>query len=250
MRIVYNNDPNAKNPITYNLNHNIKVIRKVTKELPTIENLPKGVKIIHRYNYAYNPNIPNTSRHKINETGKLPKKQVIVNKRKIDIIKTERKHIKIYSNTNQGIKKIPFSLDKKDKSNINIRQSYNILDQTKNKIGNKSRRSNNINKINLKEIRNTSSSSLIKSNVNNTNRNKVSEKTTRTTISEIRTSTGQKAVDNEGKGSIRLKFTKGNQSENEEELKINKEQTDGKIITITTTIKIESNDGNAFKKKC
>ena len=76
IRMVYNNDPNAKNILQTEFNHNIKVIKNTTRDLPTVESLPVGAKIIHRYNFSFNPNIPNTVRHEIDETGKIQVKQV------------------------------------------------------------------------------------------------------------------------------------------------------------------------------
>ena len=189
IKMVYNNDPNVKKPIVSNLNHNIKFVKNVTKELPTVENLPIGTKIIHRYNYAYNPNISNTRRHEINETGKIPKKQVIVKPRKIDIIKTERKPLKTEINTNQGTKIISVPINKKDKSTINIRPEKNV-EEAKKRVGNESRRSNNKILINLKGTQNASSSRKIKAEENK-NRNKVDEKTNRIKINDTTTSEGK-----------------------------------------------------------
>ena len=122
IRMVYNNDPNKKS-VTTEFNHNIKVIKNVTKDLPTVDSLPAGAKIIHRYNYSFNPNIPNTSRHEINETGKIPVKQVQVSPRKNNVIKTERKPLKMtyemYNSTHQGgTKVIPLPNNLKGKKGI------------------------------------------------------------------------------------------------------------------------------------
>ena len=124
IRMVYNNDPNAKKTLTSDFNHNIKVIKNVSKDLPTVESLPVGAKIIHRYNFSFNPNIPNTSRVEIDETGKIPKKQVVVSPRKNDVIRQERKPLKINIdnyNSNQTVKKIPIPGKQSDKTSPTLR---------------------------------------------------------------------------------------------------------------------------------
>ena len=50
--------------------------------MATVENWPLGTKIIQRYNYTFKPDIPNTSRYEVDETGKISKKQIIVSQRK------------------------------------------------------------------------------------------------------------------------------------------------------------------------
>ena len=95
IRFVYNNDPNATKTLHTDFNHNIKVVKNVTKDLPTVDILPEGTKIFHRYNYNYNPNITNLSKISIDQTGKSPKKQVVVSPRKNNVIKTERKPLKM-----------------------------------------------------------------------------------------------------------------------------------------------------------
>ena len=66
--MVYNNDPNAKKTLKSDANHNITVVKNTTRDLPTVDSLPVGAKIIHRYNYSFNPNIPNTGRKEIDDT--------------------------------------------------------------------------------------------------------------------------------------------------------------------------------------
>ena len=161
IRMVYNNDPNAKKSVNTEFNHNIKVIKNVTKDLPTVESLPVGAKIIHRYNYSFNPNIPNTSRHEINETGKIPVKQVQVSPRKNNVIKTERKPLKMtfenYNSTHQGGNKIiPLPNNLKGKKGIEQVKKTNDKESKKISVkgdeGSKSTRirsqaSNNRNKV-------------------------------------------------------------------------------------------------------
>ena len=178
IRMVYNNDPNKKS-VTTEFNHNIKVIKNVTKDLPTVDSLPAGAKIIHRYNYSFNPNIPNTSRHEINETGKIPVKQVQVSPRKNNVIKTERKPLKMtyemYNSTHQGgTKVIPLPNNLKGKKGI---------EQVKKENNKESK------KINVKGAEG-SSSTRIRSQASN-NRNKGGETTTTTKVTETKISRGK-----------------------------------------------------------
>ena len=179
IRMVYNNDPNKKS-VTTEFNHNIKVIKNVTKDLPTVDSLPAGAKIIHRYNFSFNPNIPNTSRHEINETGKIPVKQVQVSPRKNNVIKTERKPLKMtyemYNSTHQGgTKVIPLPNNLKAKKGI---------EQVKKEKNNKESK-----QINVKGVEG-SSSNRIRSQASN-NRNKGGETTTTTKVTETKISRGK-----------------------------------------------------------
>ena len=165
IRMEYQNDPNAKQMFVSKSNHTIKFIKNVTKDLPTVDMLPPGTKIFHRYNYSSNPNITNTSRLIIDETGKTPKKQKVVSPRKIDVIRSERKPIKVIyeNNVRQGPYKIIVQKKEKEKDKINVNiKGKNNKDNSGNINKNESRRSN----PKVKES-------------NNTFKNKVEEKTTK-----------------------------------------------------------------------
>ena len=78
-------------PISTTFNHNIIIVKNVTKDLRTVADVGDNEKIIHRYNYNYVPGIPNTGTHSIDESGKIQKKERIVSPRKNDVIVTEKK---------------------------------------------------------------------------------------------------------------------------------------------------------------
>ena len=194
MRMVYNNDPNTKNPLISDFNHNVKIVRNVSKDLPTVDSLPIGTKIIHRYNYSYNPNVLNTSTHVIDETGKIPKKEVVVSPRKISIIKTERKPLKMsienYNNTNPNkMKLIPLPNKISDRSASNFRGKN---EKTNNKITSESRRTNV--KTDSKvggQTTTTTTTTTTRNKSRAGDRNKGSETTTTTKVTETRTTRGR-----------------------------------------------------------
>ena len=111
--LIYSSNLEEKEPISTNFNHNIIVIKNVTKE-----------------NYSSKTNIPNTKQIVINESGKKPKKTVTVSPRKNEIIKSFKKPFKltyenyVESNTsmNTGINKIPLPTTSKNiKANLKAR---------------------------------------------------------------------------------------------------------------------------------
>ena len=86
-RKSYNYSKNDDNkPFVSSENHKIFERRNVTKERKTVADLPEGKKILHRYNYNYNPNISNNSVHSIDETSKKPKKEYVLTPRKNNVI--------------------------------------------------------------------------------------------------------------------------------------------------------------------
>ena len=127
-RLAYSSKLEETTPITTNFNHNIIVIKNVTRELPTISDIGEDGKIIHKFAYTSNTNIPNTVRKVIDESGKKPKKKPVVSPRKNEIIKTIKKPFKFtyenYTETNTsvnaGIKKIPLPTTSK-----NIKEKVN-----------------------------------------------------------------------------------------------------------------------------
>ena len=127
-RLTYSSKLEETNPITTNFNHNIIVIKNVTRELPTLSDIGEDGKLIHKFAYTSKTNIPNTVRKVIDESGKKPKKKPVVSPRKNEIIKTIKKPFKFtyenYTETinsfNAGVKKIPLPTTSKSiKGKIN-----------------------------------------------------------------------------------------------------------------------------------
>ena len=105
-RLLYSSNLEKLNPVKTNFNHNIIMINNVKKEA----------------NYSSKTNIPNTIQIFINESGKIPKKQVVVSPRKYEVIKSIKKPLKFTyenyvetntSNIQTGINKIPLPSGKK-----------------------------------------------------------------------------------------------------------------------------------------
>ena len=171
----YNNITFAGNkPERYKDNYNHVII--VSK------NISKG-----RNTYSHDPNLVNTISHKIDATKKEPKKEVVVQPRKLIVIQSvipSRRHMKTEENkdntnkVNQNLYIRKYETDKKAPSNLvqkieNIRQYRNYLQQPKNEIQPKYERNNNRN-VNVNETR-------INRKPNNINKNepqKVLNKTT------------------------------------------------------------------------
>ena len=122
-RLTYSSKLEETNPITTNFNHNIIVIKNVTRELPTLSDIGEDGKLIHKFAYTSNTNIPNTVKKVIDESGKKPKKKPVVSPRKNEVIKTIKKPFKFtyenYTETNtnsfnSGVKKIPLPANAKN----------------------------------------------------------------------------------------------------------------------------------------
>ena len=116
-------------PISSNFNHNMIVVKNVTKEYKTVADVDYEP-IKHRYNYSFVPGLPNTYVHTIDESGKNPKKQKEVSPRKNQIIRTERKPSKlVYTMSEYKIgERIPYN----DNSNSNNINNNNNLRNRKN----------------------------------------------------------------------------------------------------------------------
>ena len=110
-------------PISSNFNHNMIVVKNVTKEYKTVADVDYEP-IKHRYNYSFVPGLPNTYVHTIDESGKNPKKQKEVSPRKNQIIRTERKPSKlVYTMSEYKIgERIPYN----DNSNSNNNNNNNL----------------------------------------------------------------------------------------------------------------------------
>ena len=122
-RLTYSSKLEETNPITTSFNHNIIVIKNVTRELPTLSDIGEDGKLIHKFAYTSNTNIPNTVKKVIDESGKKPKKKPVVSPRKNEVIKSIKKPFKFtyenYTETNtnsfnSGIKKIPLPTNAKN----------------------------------------------------------------------------------------------------------------------------------------
>ena len=79
IRIIYTNNMEEKGPVKTDFNHNIIIIKNITK--PS--------------NYSNNTFNSNISRKEINESSKVQKKQVMVSPRKNEIIKSAKKPFKL-----------------------------------------------------------------------------------------------------------------------------------------------------------
>ena len=202
MRKMYNCDPNDENRVIEpSNNHDIKIIKDVTKDLPTVEDLPKGAKIIHRYNYSYNPELENIGRFVIDDTGKIPKKEVVVSPRRVLVIPTERKprdgNALSPISPKQGGLRNP-SGKKPDKNNTNANNLRSRIPN--NQAGNKKTNANvrdtrggakNATKTNTTTTTKTETRTTRGKNDGNSNKTKVQESTktttTRTKVTETRT---------------------------------------------------------------
>ena len=98
-RLIYSSNLEKNAPLTTSFNHNITMVKNIKRESPYVIS-----------------NIPNTIQIVINESGKIPKKQVLVSPRKYEVIKSIKKPLKLtYENyvetnttaTRSGINKIP-----------------------------------------------------------------------------------------------------------------------------------------------
>jgi len=131
----YNVSTEVNRPIINNENHVLFERRNVTKERKTVADLPDNVKVRHRYNYNYVPNITNIATISIDESGKKPKKEYNLSPRKTDIIKTERNNIPSYNviEPKDRIKKYTLQGKKNDyKTNIYEKRINEITYDLKN----------------------------------------------------------------------------------------------------------------------
>ena len=122
-RLTYSNKMDEKEALQTNFNNNIIVIQNITKEAKKLD-----------------PNISNIAQIVINESGKIPKKQVQVSPRKNEVIRSVKKPLKLtYENyvetnttnsinTKKGINKIPLpSTSKKMELKTSSRDSEQKL---------------------------------------------------------------------------------------------------------------------------
>ena len=120
-RLVYSNKMDEKEAVQTNFNHNIIVIKNITKESRTV-----------------NPNLSNIAQKVINESGKIPKKKVQVSPRKNEVIKSVKKPLKLtyenYVETNTS----STTTNKKDINKIPVpptRKKMEVKENLKSKLG-------------------------------------------------------------------------------------------------------------------
>ena len=125
-------------PLTTNFNHNIFVVRNVTKDLRTVLDVEDPSTIKHRYDYnKFVPGISNTGTHSIDESGKIQKPERIVSPRKNDVIITEKKPHKLdytQAETYYDGSRIPVPNESTDiNSNNKLRSKNNPPSNNRNK---------------------------------------------------------------------------------------------------------------------
>ena len=141
MQIKYINDMEEKGPVQTNFNHNIVVIKNITKEWRGVYDENDRMKLIQKIIYNKDTPAYNVGRKFINESTQTQQKEVHLTPRKIEIIKTKKK---------------PFKLNYK---NYNEQNGY-----TKNKIEVKTNLQNKLNNVN--EQRNSRNSRSSRNNRN------------------------------------------------------------------------------------
>ena len=77
-RLLYSSNLEKNDPVTTSFNHNTTIYKKWTKESPHIDN-----------------NLPNKVQIVINESGKIPRKKVVVSQRKYEVIKSFKKPLNL-----------------------------------------------------------------------------------------------------------------------------------------------------------
>ena len=130
MRIVYTNNMEETDPIKIDFNHKMIEVKDITRDFQTISQLNSGEKMSHRYSASNLSSISNIGRREINESGKIPKKQVVVSMRKNEIIKSAKKPFKLnYKNF------LKSSTSSSDKNEV-ISKKAEIKSNFKNKMNN------------------------------------------------------------------------------------------------------------------
>ena len=128
IRIIYTNNMEEKGPVKTDFNHNIIIIKNITK--PS--------------NYSNNTFNSNISRKEINESSKVQKKQVMVSPRKNEIIKSAKKPFKLnyenYASENTS--------NYKHMSNINNDLKANLKNRMNNAREQRSSRNSSSKKVN------------------------------------------------------------------------------------------------------
>jgi hypothetical protein len=202
-RLLYSSNLEKNNPVQTNFNHNIIIIKNVTRELPTVLDIGEAGKLTHRYNYSSSTNISNIAHKIINESGKIVKKQREVSPRKNEVIRSFKKPLKLtyenYVETNTssidtGIRKIP------------VPKKNEILKTITNEKGGK--------------ISETKSSRIRKDETGN--------KTTTTTTTTTTTETKMRLGRNKTEANLNKEGAKGNKITTITKTEINTESKEGK----------------------
>lgn len=254
-RLTYSSKLEETNPITTNFNHNIIVIKNVTRELPTLSDIGEDGKLIHKFAYTSKTNIPNTVRKVIDESGKKPKKKPVVSPRKNEVIKTIKKPFKFtyenYTETNNsfnaGVKKIPLpttSKSIKDKINAGELKSNRTNETKTSRIkmeGNEKTMTTTTNTTT------TETKSRIGRNKSEANINKGGEKGSKITITKTEISTENQGGRN---GKLQISRSGRNISENsgstteKKTTKVRESSKGGnKVETVTTEQVITQSSG-------
>ena len=174
MRIVYINNMEETDPIKIDFNHKMIEVKDITRDFQTISQLNSGEKMSHRYSASNLSSISNIGRREINESGKIPKKQVIVSIRKNEVIKSAKKPFKLnYRNFLKSSTSSPEKnevISKKAEIKSNLKNKMNNVGE-KEKIGEKrsvynSRRSSKENR-NSRNSSQSDSQKVLNKNINN-----------------------------------------------------------------------------------
>ena len=174
VRMEYKNDPNAKEPISTDLNHTIKIVKDISKDPSTVKELPEG---------------SNYSSHVINET------------RKSEVVKTEISGRQSHNNNDNFLqKKKLIPLPTKEPSSLNLREKNKSINNISNIYNT---RTNVVHNSNSKLSNYTSATNRNRSETGN-KKNPVGQsiKITTTKVTETRTSRGKSEDKDKKKGAI------------------------------------------------
>ena len=253
-RLTYSSKLEETTPITTNFNHNIIVIKNVTRELPTLSDIGEDGKLIHKFAYTSKTNIPNTVRKVIDESGKKPKKKPVVSPRKNEVIKTIKKPFKFtyenYTETNNsfnaGVKKIPLPTTSKSitKKNNSGELKSSRTNETKTS---RVKMEGNEKTTTTTTTTTTETKSRIGRNKSEANMNKEEEKGSKITITKTEISTENKGGRN---GKLQISRSGRNISENsgstteKKTTKVRESSKGGnKVETVTTEQVITQSGG-------
>lgn len=158
--LKYNNSKEKTEPYKGGNNHSIIVTKNVTND-------SSDKKAHHRYNHSLDPNLKNTYSHKIDMTKKEPKKEVVVQPRKLTVIKSvipsRRRNITEANNDasnkkpNQNLFTRKYETDKKAPSSL-AKKIENVR-VYKDNIQNKQKDNQNKNDKNIPDYKNNRRSS-------------------------------------------------------------------------------------------
>ena len=241
-RLLYSSNLEKNDPVTTSFNHNTTIIKNVTKESPHIDS-----------------NLPNTVQIGINESGKIPRKKVVVSPRKYEVIKSIKKPLKLtyenYVETNTsssirtGVNKIPLPTTIKKteitKTNTGEQKGTKITETKSSRIRNEG----DGNKItSTTTTTTTETKTRLGRNKSETNMNKGREKESKVTITKTEITTESKG----GKeGRLKVSRSGRNIGENADSttekkttVKESSRGKGGKVETVTTKEVITQRNGS------